>query len=162
MQNTYSWGVEAGVHMQIVALHDGRVHCMSGACSAHSFFYTSLYVPAQPPLPVSDSILAMTAVHTHTHTNTHANTLHVHSQSASLTHFFLSLNTHAHSFLRLRHILSASLWVNHHYLERVPVFGHSMPPSQCWTEQPRHRLLVVTQLSQTCLITAVANVKALK
>lgn len=141
--------------------------CMMGGCTVWvervqptHFFYTSLYVPAQPPLPVSDSILAMTAMHTHTHTR--ANTLRAHSQSASLTLFFLSLNTHAHSFLRLRHILSASLWVNHHYLERVPVFGHSMPPSQCWTEQPRHRLLVVTQLSQTCLITAVANVKALK
>lgn len=142
--------------------------CMMGGCTVWvdrvqpTHFFTLVFM-SQPSL-LSQSLIPSWQWQPciHTHTNIHANTLHVHSQSASLTHFFLSLNTHAHSFLRLRHILSASLWVNHHYLDRVPVFGHSVPPSQCWTEQPRHRLLVVTQLSQTCLITAVANVKALK
>lgn len=152
--------------MQIVALLDGRVHCVSMFSPLiffPFFFFPLLIFMSQPSLlslPVSDSILAMTGMYTYTHTHKHT----LQTQSAFPHSLLLSYwTTHAHSFLRLRHVPSASsLWVSHHYLERVPVFGHSVPSSQRWTEQLRHRLLVVTRLSETCLITAAANVKAPK
>lgn len=152
--------------MQIIALLDGRVHCVSmfSPLIFFPFFFstTNLHVPAQPPLSPSLWFHLGNDRHVYIHTHTHKHTLQ--TQSAFPHSLLLSYwTTHAHSFLRLRHVPSASsLWVSHHYLERVPVFGHSVPSSQRWTEQLRHRLLVVTRLSETCLITAAANVKAPK
>lgn len=146
--------------MEIVALLDGRVHCMSWACFSPLIFILPVFM--SPPSFLSQSpILAMTDMHIHTRKHTLLmHFTHALNQPPSLASFSY-WNTHVHGFLRLRHVLFASLWVSHHYLERVPAFGHCMPPSKRWTEQLRHRLLVVTQLSQTYLITAVANVKAL-
>lgn len=163
MQNTYcSW------HWGWCAHANRRPAWREGALYEPSMFSPLIFIllvfMSQPSL-LSQSLIPswqwQTCIHIHKHTHILIHFTYTLNRPPSLTSFY-PWNTHAHSFLRLRHILFASLWVSHHYLERVPVFGHSMPPSQRWTEQPRHRLLVVTQLSQTCLITAVANVRALK
>ncbi len=77
---------------------------MTGGCTVWAehvqpthFYTTSLYVPAQPPLPVSDSILAMTDMHTLTHTHTHKYTSH--TLSISLPYSLLSFTeTHMRTF----------------------------------------------------------------
>lgn len=137
--------------------------CLTAGCtvwaehvSAHSFLYYQSLCPRPASSPSLQSWQWQTCIYTHTLMHF----THTLNQPPSLTSFSY-WNTHVYGFLRLRHVLFASLWVSHHYLERVPAFGHCMPPSKRWTEQLRHRLLVVTQLSQIYLITAVANVKAL-